>query len=191
MNKILFNISAVFVIVVIASCSRTYLIPEEYLDLIPYKQGDELIFRSNNGVLDTLFVVDVDSFISSNDPLGINADKEETYVVLTKKDRSSSFVNKLLSLTATEDNGIVVKLFFVSERSHFYGKKSFTVSELNDKEVLTQKINGNLYRDIWLFQATEREFEERANFIERLYWSKAEGVVKYEKSNNDYWEIVR
>ena len=32
--------------------------------------------------------------------------------------------------------------------------------------------------------------ENRDNFIEKLYWSKSHGIIRYEKKNNEVWELI-
>jgi hypothetical protein len=135
--------------------------------------------------------VKVDTFISPNDPLRIFPNKEETYEVIAKSEMSEPFVMKLIILTATERYGVTFKIGFTTKNANFYGKNSFTVNELNDKKVTVKKIKEEIYEDIWIFQATDREYEKRENFIERLYWSKAKGLVGYEKKDGEYWEIIQ
>ena len=187
---VLLKLLLLTVLVIHSSCKRVYTIPKESLKLIPYNSGDKLIFQSNEGTSDTLYVVDVNNFIGPNDPLGVNADEEETYEILVKKDTPNVFVNKLMSLTSTEKRGVIFEIGLTTKESKFYGESIFSVNELEKKETLTQKINGYLYEDLWLFEATNREYEDRDDFVEKIYWSKSRGLVRYDMSRNRFWVLV-
>ena len=68
----------VFVLTISSCCTDVYFKSEERFWFENYKKGDELIFESNNGDLDTIKITDVIIKMPSGDcnPLVSNYDKE-------------------------------------------------------------------------------------------------------------------
>ncbi len=180
----------ILAIMVISSCSKTHRIPKEYLDLIPYKEGEILVFKSNKKKFDTIFINTVSNYISVNDPLGVFSDKEETISVAAKLDRKSSFVSRIVSLSSTEKKGLILQITFRTNEGWYYGPNTWTVSSLENLNIYKLKIQNKFYDDIWIFTATDRKYEERDDFIEKLYWSKSKGVIRYDKKNGEFWELL-
>lgn len=172
------------------ACSRTYRIPEKYLELNPYGEKDVLVFKSNRGEYDSLFIVGSGSYISENDPLDASSDKEETYYVNSKDDLRDSFVSKIITLRSTEEEGLILEINFTSENARFYGPRSFKVKKLDDLTINEIEINDRKYNDVWLFYGSDLEYVDRDNFIEKIYWSKRHGVIRYDKKNGEYWELM-
>jgi len=172
------------------SCSKkVYKVSREAQELISYKSGDELIFNNGISDSDTILIERVDSFISPSDPLDVFPRKIEHYIVYSKTGEKSSSETKLLSISRNEKGETLVNINFRTSKSKFYGPNNFTLQQLNGYKVEEVKIGDTNYEDVWIFDATNRKFEERDNFIERLYWSKSKGIIKYEKKGNEVWEL--
>ncbi len=180
----------ILVIMAMSSCSKTHRIPKKYLDLIPYKEGEILVFKSNKKKFDTIFINTVSNSISVNDPLGVFSDKEEMISVAAKLDRKSSFVSRIVSLSSTEKKGLILQITFRTNEGCYYNLNAWSVSTLENLNIHKLKIQNKLYEDIWIFTATDRKFEERDDFIEKLYWSKSKGVIRYDKKNGEFWELL-
>jgi len=180
----------VLIFLAVLSCSKTYKIPKEVFALNPYNKGERLIFESNKNKNDSIYIYEINHFTSVNDPLGIIADKEEHYSLTTKRSENASFSDPFFSIISTEEKGIMVKMELHTEDAWFYGKNNYSLNELNKLPLKTIRVKDKEYTDVWVFNATDREYENRDNFIEKLYWSKSNGIIRYDKKNNEVWELI-
>ena len=58
---------------------------------------------------------------------------------------------------------------------------------------ITLQTNLKLYKDIIIIEpdTTNLIFSDRSHFVTKLYWSRSEGLIRFDKKNNVYWELVK
>lgn len=170
---------------IILSCIKTYKIPKNLFALNPYETGEILIFKSNTNKKDTIMISNISNFISVNDPLNLFANKEEFL------DVGSIHGRLFFSIVSREKKGIIISFNFTSKYAWFYGKNDYTLDELNKLSFKSITIKDKEYNDVWVLNATDREYEHRDNFIEKLYWSKSNGIIRFDKKNNEVWILTK
>lgn len=169
----------IFILLVIYIWPKTHKIPKRILkEYVCYHPKEVLVYTSNEGEHDTIFITGSDSYISGRDPLAIIQDKYEFFKV----------DGGLLSFYFHERRRVrFVTNFQIYNTATFYGAGGFYIEELEEMPFHKVMIQDRIYDDVWIFEATDREYEDRDDFIEKLYWSKSYGAIKFEMKNNVIW----
>jgi hypothetical protein len=80
-----------------------------------------------------------------------------------------------------------LNLKLIIEDSWFYGDSWLDISDF--EKMSTIDFLG--FKDILVFEDKIGEYKDRDNHIERFYWSKDYGYVRYELKNGYFWELNR
>ena len=185
--------------IILISMGRTYKIPKDDYELIPYAGNEILIFESNKGEIDTIFLQGIERMINPTDPLDIFPTKVEYYYVINKHSDPSPPNGKhryleghiLVELSANKKNDTGLKINLSAKNARFYGSAWLTKSELERMPTINLKIKGTLYEDVKVFEDIKKEYYERSNYINKLYWSMSGGIVRYDKKDNELWELKK
>lgn len=109
-----------------------------------------------------------------------------------------------------------VEIEFVGNSDEFYAKErlvleitdSSIVSELNNLKNNSKSIwfggfkavnpvsfrtSYGQYNDIYIigYDNYANDFYNRSNFVTKIYWSKSEGLIRYDKKDGVYWELIK
>jgi len=63
------------------------------------------------------------------------------------------------------------------------------LSDLNNRQVVSQTIEGTNYTDVLVLTPENVEMEVQGVTVEKVYWSKASGYVRYEMSGGTVWSL--
>jgi hypothetical protein len=176
---------------------RTNHIPEEDFELVPYSGSEVLIFESNQGDVDTIFLQGTSQHTSPTDPLDIFPVRAQHFSIIARhSDPSPPGGNhrylegkELVGLSMSESNETWIKIRFAAKDAWFYGDASLRTSQFHIRPEIRIVIEDQPYDDVVVFEDTEKEYYQRSNHVERLYWSKTFGVVKYDKKEGETWEL--
>lgn len=181
----------------LVSCGRAYKIPNEHYGLIPYSGNEILVFESNLGAIDTIFLEGTGRNISQTNPLDFFPTKLEHFYILNKHsdpappDGNHRYLDGqiLVEIIANENKDTELKIDFAAKDACFYGDSWYSKSELEVMPSFELEINGTDYLDVKIFEDREKEYYERSNHVEKIYWSLRNGIVRYDKKNNEIWEL--
>lgn len=179
----------------ICSCGKRTSLNESDLDWQPYEVGDSLVFESNRNESFTLVIKKISRYHSVTDPLDLIPDRTEHLSVFAQYSLINPWISsigdsvfhqdtELLELNAGLDKSSL-DLKLKIEDSWFYGNAWFDISDyvkMNTKELFG-------FNDVLVIEDEIGEYKDRENHVERLYWSKDYGYVRYELKNGYYWEL--
>ncbi|MFT3796631.1 hypothetical protein [Flavobacterium sp.] len=153
----------------------------------PYQKGDTLVFRSNSGDRDTIFITSVEKVMMPGPPLAVFPIRTQILQVMARK--TDSNFQRYLENPLLEIDNTMVDFYLWTRGGTFYNGSFFDLAALQKMPRSTQTIGGKTYEDIIAIKSPNTEYQSRSNFIETLYWSISSGFVKYELRNGKVWEL--
>ncbi len=54
----------------------------------------------------------------------------------------------------------------------------------------TLRTKAKIYYDIIVVTPESEEYADRSNFLTKVYWSKSEGLIRFDKKDSIYWELA-
>ena len=116
-------------------------------------------------------------------------------------------VAKDLQKKETPEAYLIYALYDEDSNRYEVGKKVLTRNAANQHEELEEKIaikkNGYIEtfvvnettQDVWfdnfkILSQGDNVYSGRDDFVMKVYWSKSKGLIRYDKKNGVYWELV-
>lgn len=64
---------------------------------------------------------------------------------------------------------------------------------LNKVNPVSFRTSYGQYNDIYIigYDDYANDFYNRSNFVTKIYWSKSEGLIRYDKKDGVYWELMK
>lgn len=186
----------------IASCgSKTYRFKDSDFEWIPYKNPDTLVFTSNKGDTDTLFIKSPKRYMVYDvDPLSpFPQDSIEKFHVpyFFSNDTTIRYGQypgeTIIAMTKTTKNRTRVGFGVVTNDAFFYGLRYFDIKELRRAKLMTLQTNIKSIDDILLIEpdTSNQKWSNRDHYVLRMYWSKSEGLIRYDKNNDIYYTLTK
>jgi len=179
-------------------CGKNYSLSNSDLRWNPYKGGEVLVFKSNQGDTDTIFVRVIEKTKTDDDPLAAFPNKREVLSVVVKRTNPTPMNSKnqmedsFFELYAVKDKNTLIDFGLMAKNAWFYGE-SFYINDLNKLDESTLDINGHIYNDVVVIEPQEKirneYYDEREEFVTKIYWSKRKGYIRYELKNGVFWEL--
>ena len=187
MNK-KYNIVFLAITMLILSCSenRTYLTEVEK-EWNPYKKAQEIVFESSSGLLDSIFIED----INYDFPDGIGViDKYEilTVIGINKTDiyqEKSNFVFMIHAKTLKRGSRIKFNISIKGSQFHSDYYSIDNLMKLPEEKVSV--IYGS-FDDVIKIKSAGKDSNMRNN-IEYIYWSKSKGYVRFDEYDGTIWQL--
>jgi hypothetical protein len=152
----------------LVSCFNVNRLTVEDFGWMPYEENQVLVFKSSLGGVDTIFLMEKDTIYGYPEAQKINGVVTEHLVI--------SSMRTDIRLT-TKD-------------AWFYTNGQFiTVDDLTDYGFSTVNTTYRKYDDVFVFTGDE-SYSQRSHFVTKLYWSKSSGLIRYDKKDGEYWELV-
>jgi len=197
MNKLKFT-QYLIIILLLTSCGKSIKLSEDDLKWIPYKGNETLIFNSSTGDADTIFLTGTDQRFNPSDPLDVFPTKLEHFTILAKysdpnppSGKQRYLEGEFLDLFASKDKLSYLSLNHMGKDARFYGGEFMDLMDLSIVKLTSLTTQLKTYNDIILLTPKSNEYSDRSNFIVTEYWSKSEGLIRYDKKDGEYWELVR
>lgn len=194
--KHLFVLSSICL--VLFSCGPTHRIPEAAYAYLPYAGNEILVFESNLGEADTMFLTGTDRRINPTDPLDFFPTRVEHFTVgvqFTDPSPPGGMQRYLrgtfVELSMSADDAPWLDIDFKAKDAVFYGASRLALHDFDQLPVISLPLGDSLLHDIVVFEDHRKEYYERSNHVERLYWSKREGLVRYDKKGQETWVLKR
>ena len=191
-------VKAIICSIIITSCGKTINLSDEDFKWIPYKGNEILVFTSNTGESDTIFLLRAGRESVPSDPLDIFPTELEHFSIGAKHSDPSPpsgnhryLESDFLNLFVGKDKETYLSIHFTAKNAWFYGGGYLELKDLDTirQTALTTKA-GHL-TDIIIIRPDSDEYYNRNDFITNLYWSKSKGLIRYDKKDGLYWELTR
>ena len=189
----------------LTSCNGpTYKIPADDYKLVPYNGYEVLVFKSNKGDTDTIFLQGSRKFVSPDNQWSFPIKHIEHFVVLSKRSDAysnsgkNSYLDSLSLITLFNDGTTKIRIEFSAKHADLYSNQTFTKQDFLHLTDTTLEIDGKRNNDVLIIKADEIVKDsiggksiERPNTITKLYWSKQQGIVRYDKLDGEYWRLIK
>lgn len=171
------------------SCKK-YKLSEEDLKLLPYKGRETLYFKSCKGDIDSIMIETPDRYFEDSDDF-LSFDKLETIEFgascITGK---GSFSTNLFVGLFVESYG---KTFINITRVPYMEGDGFYAGKIDSFKALKTEVLTTSYSNfsdvITLLPFSNNNLPKQGNdYIEKVFWSKSKGLVRYE-TKDCYWEL--
>jgi hypothetical protein len=185
----------------ILSCTRIVRLSDKDYSWMPYKGNETLVFKSNLGERDTIFFIRKDTLLGLPDPALSTAQYEIAAIFckhpityLQKGLPDSSYFEYYffqIKKTMTKKAEIVIDLS--AKDAKFYRISSIKIDSLDKIKSIALQTSYRQYNDVYVIVGEDYlgGLSKRSNFVRKLYWSKSCGLVRYDKMNGEYWEIIK
>lgn len=171
---------------------------KEELGLLPYEGNETLIFKSNRGDYDTIRLVSSKlGYPDGPKPQKYSPQNATIYGNFSDPNSPNGKHRYLYGqlfevFAATPDGGTRIGIYLKAKNAVFYGPTIYSLKKFNDLPVTSVEINQSLFDDVVIMRAdtlskSGKEFKKRKNFVSNIYWSKAFGLLKYEKRDREVW----
>ena len=186
----------------IASCgSKTFKFKDSDFEWVPYHSADTLIFTSNTVDIDTLFIKAPKRYMVYDvDPLSpFPQDSIEKFHIpySFSNDTTKRFGQypgeTIFAMTKTTKNKTRIGFGVVTNDAFFYGLKYYDITELRSANLIELQTDYKTYKDILVIEpdTSNYKWSSRDHFVLRMYWSKSEGLVRFDKNNNDHYTLTK
>lgn len=151
-----------------------------------YKDGDELVFKSNKGDYDTLKIVAVMHYEPKGEcnAMVSNYDKEFVRIdYAMKKDTFDVETNWFVQHSAEPDKKALPILRFLNMEYNEWGGPPRTI---------TGGQGGGIANEVFLFDSTNCVMTYGQKFgIVNFFWSRENGLIGYENNRGEKWALEK
>ena len=182
------------------SCDQENKLTGEDYKWMPYKGNETYVFKSNKEDIDTIFLLKKDTMLASPEAQSLNGTKCEIVSVFCKHtdpvsiDGKERYIeNYFFEIKKDIDNKAEITILLAAKDAIFYRISSIKIDSLNKIKPFTLQTQYGKYDDVFLFNSEDYldKFRQRSNFITKVYWSKSNGLVRYDKKDTVYWELAK
>lgn len=190
-------IGFLILIISLVSCNNSYYkIPNADKKLIPYNGKEILVFKSNRGNVDTIFLEGYKEFSSPVDQWAFPLKYVDHRILLSKRTdpNYNRYLDSLNFVSLTNDGTTNIKINLTAKHSWFMGTDIFTKSEFLDLKDTTIKIEDSIYRNVIMIRSnlnsSKDNSKKRYHNINVIYWSKTKGLIRFDNTDSEIWEIT-
>jgi hypothetical protein len=99
----------------------------------------------------------------------------------------------IIAMTQTKRNKARIGFGVVTNDAFFYGLKYYNIKELKSAKLGNLKTDCKIYNDILVIQpdSSNQKWSKRDHYVLRMYWSKSDGLVRYDKNNNVHYTLTK
>ncbi len=179
------------------ACGQTNRLSEEDFKWMPYKGNETLAFKSNTGELDTIFILKRDTLLAYPEAQSLNGIKyEEVTIFCDHHDHNKQNVSSryyFFKVQKAKDNRTELVFDLSMKDAKFYRLIPFKIDSLSKVSPESLETSYSKYDDVYIIQPDDyaKDFYNRSNFVTKLYWSKSEGLIRYDKKDGVYWELIK
>lgn len=190
---ILFLFSVLFLV----SCGQTNKLSEEDYSWMPYNGDETLVFRSNLEETDTIFFLKKDTILAYPEAQALNGTKYEVVSVFCnhfgRNNRNTGRSYYFFKVQRAKDNRTELVFDLSAKGAVFYRISSVKIDSLSKANLVSLETSYGKYDDVYIIypDGYAKDFYNRSNFVSKLYWSKTRGLVRYDKKDGVYWELMK
>jgi hypothetical protein len=180
----------------LSSCDRINKLSKEDYLWMPYKGNETLVFKSNKKETNTVYILKKDTLLAYPEAQAINGIKYEEVSVFcnhygqNKKDALPGYY--FFIVQKSKDNRAELIFDLSTEDAVFYRIRPVKIDSLSRIQPIVLQTSYGQYNDIYIISPDNlgKQFYDRSNFVTKLYWSKSRGLIRYDKKNGEYWELI-
>lgn len=179
--------------ILLTSCGKRIEMPESEKKWNPYLTGETLIFQSSKNELDTIKVESITDNIFPDAPGPLKYYNESLWVFVEHTDPNYDrhLKNNFLEIrTGTPEKPTTINFKLLAKNTVFYDSYR-TIDELNSIKPEFLKTPFGEFSDVLVIEDKKRQYSERDDFVEKIYWSKSNGYLKFEKKDGKTWELIK
>ncbi len=181
-RKSTFLLIAVIVLLCLSSC-RVYKISKKEKEWIPYEADQKIVFRSQGGKTDTIYIIKKELFRHTA-PMQVFSDVNQSITVTARVPDPFTNVGNLnfthsyqpLVGIHTEDSETFITINLEVYGNKFSGKNN-SATALGKGAAM--KLGGRTYDDIIIFECNDERTCRGEKVIKQVYWSSKHGLVQY------------
>ena len=166
---------------------------------MPYNGNETLVFNSNTGDTDTIFFLEKHTEIADADMYSPWSNKYEIISIFCKHSDPSPpdgkhryLENSFMTLTKSKDGKARLEIEFSAKDANFYKLHGTKIDSLDKIQPTTLQTKNKTYNDIYVIDDEDwLNFKQRTNYVTKTYWSKSEGLIRYDKQDSVYWELTK
>ncbi len=182
LRKLTFLLIAALSLSCLCSCS-IYNFSRKQKRWNPYKAGQKIVFRSQAGKTDTIYIMSVEAF-EHTAPMALISDVNHSIAITARVpnpftnvgDRHFTHSYQTIVGLHTNDGDANVDIH-LDVYGHCF------VSEMNSfkklENSITMTLGGKTYNDIIIFECNNEKYCSDHKAMRRLYWSNKFGIVQY------------
>jgi len=181
----------------LTACRGTYRLSGEEHEWMPYKGNETLVFSSNTGDTDTIFLLKKDTLIAYPEAQAINGRTYEVVSIFCRhtdplRDGGYRYLdNTLVELQKSKDKKARLHFSLSTKNANFYRLTGIRIDSLAQQKFTSLTTKHKTYYDVYIIEDEDWfNFKQRSNYVTKLYWSKSEGLIRYDKQDGVFWELT-
>lgn len=194
---VILSIPTIFILALL-SFKTNYRLTNFDIDFNPYNIGDTLLFNSNKGEKDTLIIYSIKKRVLTEKCYSffscicskLTTDSWEGFYVNTHKINENSIGKTLLKIRAGPDGRKTISFEIYINNARWYGD-SESLEQIKNINLITFDNGMQTFSDVQVIKSNSKEYLERDNFIEKIYWSKSNGLIGIDKLNGEKWVVTK
>ena len=191
-------ITALLIISFLTSCRRTYKLSDNDYSWMPYKGNETLVFTSNTGKTDTIFFLKKDTLIAYPEAQALNGKTYEVVRIFCRhtdplKEGGYRYLdNNFFELKKSKEKKARLYFNLSTKDANFYRLTGIRIDSLNQENFSSLATKHKTYNDVYVIDDQDwLNFRQRSDYVTKLYWSKSEGLIRYDKQDSVYWELTK
>ncbi|MBC6368717.1 hypothetical protein DDT91_18155 [Algoriphagus sp. AK58] len=161
--------------------------------------NETLVFSSNTGDTDTIFLLQKDTLIAYPEAQSFNGKTYEVVSIFCRHsdpwppdDKHRYLDNNFVELKKSKDNIARFEFHLSAKDANFYRLTGIRIDSLSQQQTTSLATKSKTYNDVYIIDAEDwLNFKQRSDYVTKLYWSKSEGLIRYDKQDNVYWELIK
>ena len=180
----------------LTSCGQTNKLSEEDFKWMPYKGNETLVFKSNTGDTNRIFILEKDTLLAYPEAQAINGIEYEVVGVLcnhySRDNQGKGRKYYFFELQKAKDNRTEMVFNLSFDDIEFDRIRPVKIDSLIKMAPIKLQTSFGQYDDVYVIYPDDigMYFYTRSGFITKLYWSKSKGLIRYDKKDNIYWELI-
>lgn len=181
----------------IVSCAQKKILSEDVKKLIPYKGREVLIFQSDKGRLDTLFLKGLKRYYRFTGAQNVFSDSIEhifiSYKTIgTKSDIQKPTIGTILDIFKSPQGITRIGFGLKLDSLMFYGLRYYDLNVLDSMTLMNIVVANKNYNDVLVIYPDQdnEKYSDEPDYIKCLFWSKSNGLIRFD-SDEQIWELKR
>lgn len=165
---------------------------------MPYKGNEILVFSSTTGDIDTIFFLQKDTLIAYPEAQSLNGKTYEVVRIFCRhtdslRDGGYRYLdNDFVELKKSKDKKARLHFNLSIKDANFYRLTGIRIDSLAQQNFTSLVTKHKTYNDVYVIDDEDwLNFKKRSDYVTKLYWSKSEGLIRYDKQDSVYWELTK